>query len=166
MRWSIIRIGIITIFLSLAINVFGDTEYDREQRRAERHQRQLQRYKSRWNRLIPKYQNIQYAGSMGLFSLGAGWDYGKKKQWETELLFGLIPQFSSNKTKVTFTLKQNYAPWEVSLGGQWWLEPLVTGLYMNTVLSDDFWVKEPEKYPNNYYKFSTRIRFHILHGQR
>ena len=37
---------------------------------------------------------------------------------------------------------------------------------MNTVLSDDFWVKEPEKYPNNYYKFSTRVRFHIFTGQR
>ncbi len=74
--------------------------------------------------------------------------------------------FSSNKAKVTFTLKQNYAPWEVRLGGKWWLEPLVTGLYMNTVLSDDFWVKEPERYPNNYYKFSTRVRFHIFTGQR
>ena len=42
----------------------------------------------------------------------------------------------------------------------------MTGLYMNTVLSDDFWVKEPERYPNNYYKFSTRVRFHIFTGQR
>lgn len=63
-------------------------------------------------------------------------------------------------------LKQNYAPWEVSLGGKWWLEPLVTGLYMNTVLSDDFWWRN-RKYPNNnYYKFSTRVRFHTLTGQR
>ena len=81
-------------------------------------------------------------------------------------MFGLVPRFSSNKAKVTFTLKQNYAPWEVHLGGKWWLEPLVTGLYMNTVLSDDFWVKEPERYPNNYYKFSTHVRFHIFTGQR
>ena len=42
----------------------------------------------------------------------------------------------------------------------------MTGLYMNTVLSDDFWVKEPKRYPNNYYKFSTRVRFHIFTGQR
>ncbi|MFR7877163.1 MAG: hypothetical protein ACLU4J_12665 [Butyricimonas paravirosa] len=78
----------------------------------------------------------------------------------------LDSSFFFQQGKVTFTLKQNYAPWEVSLGGKWWLEPLVTGLYMNTVLSDDFWVKEPEKYPNNYYKFSTRVRFHIFTGQR
>ena len=55
--------------------VFGMTDDDREQRRAERHQRKLEQYKSGWNRLIPKYQNVQYAGSMGLLSLGVGWDY-------------------------------------------------------------------------------------------
>lgn len=52
--------------------VFGMTDDDREQRRAERHQRKLEQYKSGWNRLIPKYQNVQYAGSMGLLSLGVG----------------------------------------------------------------------------------------------
>ena len=138
MKWSIIRVGIMTLFMGLVTSVLGMTEDDRQQRRAERHQRKLQQYKSGWNRMIPKYQNVQYAGSMGLLSLGVGWDYGRKKQWETEIMFGLIPRFSSNKAKVTFTLKQNYAPWEISLGGKWWLEPLVTGLYMNTVLSDDF----------------------------
>ena len=76
--------------------VFGMTDDDREQRRAERHQRKLEQYKSGWNRLIPKYQNVQYAGSMGLLSLGVGWDYGRKKQWETEIMFGLVPRFSSN----------------------------------------------------------------------
>ena len=33
--------------------VFGMTDDDREQRRAERHQRKLEQYKSGWNRLIP-----------------------------------------------------------------------------------------------------------------
>ena len=118
MKWSIIRVGIVAMFMGMATIVLGMTDDDREQRRAERHQRKLQQYKSGWNRLIPKYQNVQYAGSMGLLSLGVGWDYGRKKQWETEIMFGLIPRFSSNKAKVTFTLKQNYAPWEVSLGGK------------------------------------------------
>ena len=114
MKWSIIRVGIVAMFMGMATIVLGMTDDDREQRRAERHQRKLQQYKSGWNRLIPKYQNVQYAGSMGLLSLGVGWDYGRKKQWETEIMFGLIPRFSSNKAKVTFTLKQNYAPWEVT----------------------------------------------------
>ena len=80
MKWSIIRVGIITMFMGMTTIVFGMTDDDREQRRAERHQRKLEQYKSGWNRLIPKYQNVQYAGSMGLLSLGVGWDYGRKKQ--------------------------------------------------------------------------------------
>ena len=69
MKWSIIRVGIITMFMGMTTIVFGMTDDDREQRRAERHQRKLEQYKSGWNRLIPKYQNVQYAGSMGLLSL-------------------------------------------------------------------------------------------------
>lgn len=155
-----------TVLLSFTTVVMGEEGDDRQERRAERHKRKLERYQSKWNSLIPKYQNLQFAGSIGLLSAGVGWDYGRQRQWETEIMFGFIPEFSSDKTKLTFTLKQNYSPWEVSLGKNWILEPLETGLFMNTVLASDFWVKEPEKYPNNYYKFSTRVRFHVFLGQR
>lgn len=154
------------VLLSFTTWAMGDEKDDREERRAERHKRKLERYQNQWNSLIPKYQNLQFAGSIGLLSAGMGWDYGRQRQWETEFMFGFVPGFSSSKTKVTLTLKQNYVPWEVSLGKNWVLEPLETGLFVNTVLASDFWVKEPEKYPNNYYKFSTRVRFHAFLGQR
>ena len=154
------------VLLSFTTWAMGDEKDDREERRAERHKRKIERYQNQWNSLIPKYQNLQFAGSIGLLSAGMGWDYGRQRQWETEFMFGFVPGFSSNKTKVTLTLKQNYVPWEVSLGKNWVLEPLETGLFVNTVLASDFWVKEPEKYPNNYYKFSTRVRFHAFLGQR
>ena len=166
MKWSIIKAGIMAVLLSFTTWAMGDEKDDREERRAERHIRKLERYQNQWNSLIPKYQNLQFAGSIGLLSAGMGWDYGRQRQWETEFMFGFVPGFSSNKTKVTLTLKQNYVPWEVSLGKNWVLEPLETGLFVNTVLASDFWVKEPEKYPNNYYKFSTRVRFHAFLGQR
>ena len=166
MKWSIIKVGVLVVLLSVTTGVMGDEREDRQEKRAERHKKKLEQYHSNWNRLIPKYQNLQFAGSIGLLSLGVGWDYGRQRQWETELMFGFVPEFSSEKTKVTFTVKQNYSPWEVSLGKNWILEPLETGLFMNTVIASDFWVKEPEKYPNNYYKFSTRVRFHVFLGQR
>ena len=53
-----------------------------------RHARKLEKYKKGWESLIPRYEKIQYAGSMGLISLGVGWDYGRKKQWETDLFLG------------------------------------------------------------------------------
>lgn len=38
---------------------------------------------------------------------------------------------------MTMTLKQNYIPWSIWLGKDFSLEPLTTGIYFNTVFSDD-----------------------------
>ena len=45
-------------------------------------------------------------------------------------------------------------------------EPLSCGLYFNTVFRHEFWVKEPSRYPEGYYGFSSKIRTHIFLGQR
>ena len=113
--------------------------------------------------VLPK---IQYAGNMGLLSFGTGWDYGKRNQWETDLLLGFIPKYSSKKAKVTMTLKQNYMPWSINLGKGFSTEPLSCGLYLNTVFGNQFWVSEPERYPKGYYGFSSKVRIHVFMGQR
>jgi len=103
---------------------------------------------------------------MGLLSVGTGWDYGKRNQWETDILLGFLPKFSSDRSKITMTLKQNYMPWSIDLGKGFSTEPLACGLYLNTIFGDEFWVKEPERYPKGYYGFSTKIRAHVFLGQR
>ena len=45
-------------------------------------------------------------------------------------------------------------------------EPLTCGLYFNTVFGNEFWVREPDRYPKGYYNFSSKIRSHIFLGQR
>lgn len=130
------------------------------------YQSRLDKYQQQWNRLIPMHTVFQYAGGMGLISVGAGWNYGKNKQWETDVLLGYIPKYSSDNGKITMTLKQNYIPWRVPLNNEWSLEPLECGLYFNTVFSDEFWTSEPNRYPKGYYGFSTRIRTHVFLGQR
>ena len=80
---------------------------------------------------------------MGLLSFGTGWDYGKRNQWETDLLLGFIPKYSSKKAKVTMTLKQNYMPWSINLGKGF-----------------------SERYPKGYYGFSSKVRIHVFMGQR
>lgn len=131
------------------------------------YQKRIQQYQTRWDRLVPQYGKIQFAGNMGLLSFGFGWDYGKNSQWETDLLFGFVPRYSSDKTKMTFTLKENFTPWAFPIGKTPLLiEPLSCGLYLNTIFSDQFWRKQPDRYPDGYYEFSTRMRIHIFVGQR
>lgn len=124
------------------------------------------RARQRWERLIPTYSKIQYAGNMGLLSFGTGWDYGKRNEWETDFLVGFVPKYSSKKTKITMTLKQNFIPWDITLGKGFILEPLTCGMYVNTVFGSQFWVSEPDRYPKGYYGFSSKVRFHVFAGQR
>lgn len=131
-----------------------------------RYDNRIHRYRRYWGALIPTQTVLQTCGNMGLFSFGVGWDYGKHRQWETQLLFGYIPKYDSNNAKMTMTLKQNYIPWSVMMGHGWAFEPLECGLYFNTVFGSDFWTKQPSKYGSGYYPFSTRIRPNIFVGER
>lgn len=126
----------------------------------------IERSHSRWENIIPRYYKAQFAGGMGVFALGTGWDYGKNKQWETDIMLGFIPKFSTDRSKLTYTIKQNYIPWHKPLGSKMVFEPLTTGLYINSIFGDEFWVKDPGKYPSDYYTFSTKMRFNVFLGQR
>ncbi len=158
MKWLNFKIGIfIACFFSTGTINAQNHSYEER----------IEKYQKGWSKLIPRYAKMQYAGSMGLISLGTGWNYGKKDQWETDLMFGWIPQYSTEHGKLCITLKENFTPWEIKLGEKgFFLEPLSCGIYVNSVLDDDFWVKEPGKYPNAYYNFSTKVRFNFFVGQR
>ena len=123
-------------------------------------------YRKGWASLIPTQHVLQFCGNMGLFSIGIGWEYGRHKQWETQLLMGFVPKYDSDYAKITMTLKQNFIPWSMYIDRGWSFEPLQCGLYFNTVFGHDFWVKQPVKYSGGYYPFSTRIRPNIFVGQR
>ncbi len=136
-------------------------------RKLSYYERRVHRYRKHWNALIPTYTKMQFAGNMGLLSFGTGWDYGKHNQWETDVYLGFLPKYNSDKARATFTLKQNYIPWNLKVKeSRFSIEPLTCGIYMNTVFGGDFWVREPDRYPKGYYGFSSKVRTHVFLGQR
>lgn len=161
-----ILIGLILPFSSQAQVIDNENKVITETPKYNKYDKRIHRYRRAWDALIPTHTKLQYAGGMGLLSWGFGWDYGKRGQWETDILLGFTPRYSANHFKMTLTLKQNYIPWSTSLGKNFSLEPLTTGIYFNTVFSNDFWTSEPDRYPKGYYGFSNRIRTHIFLGQR
>lgn len=135
--------------------------------RPSRYDRRVHRYRRHWNALIPTHLKLQFAGNMGLLSVGTGWDYGKHNQWETDILLGFLPKYHSSENKITLTVKQNYMPWSLQIKeSRFSVEPLSCGMYLNTVFGDDFWVSEPSRYPKGYYGFSSKVRIHAFLGQR
>lgn len=53
-----------------------------------RYKKRVEKYISRWEKLIPRYTKLQFAGSMGMLSLGTGWNY-YRNHWETDLYLGI-----------------------------------------------------------------------------
>lgn len=126
----------------------------------------VEKRKNNWQKLLPTQSILQYAGNMGFMSLGVGWDYGKSNQWETNFLVGFLPKFDSEKVKGTLTLKENFLPWQLLIKEKTTITPFVCGLYINTIFGNEFWRKQPDKYPKGYYWFSTKSRFNLFIGQR
>lgn len=130
------------------------------------YERNKKAYMELFKKMIPNQITIQYAGSIGLLSYGFGWHYGKKLNWETDVLVGHVPKYNSNQSKTTLTLKQRYIPWHVRLGSRWHVHPLTTGLYFNSIFGEDFWASQPSRYPKKYYGFATKVRAGFYVGGR
>lgn len=119
-----------------------------------------------WHRVVPTHLKLQYAGGMGIASVGAGWDYGRTNQWESDVMVGYLPKRYCDAAHVTFSLRQTYTPWNIPLWRDVTLEPLSCGVYLTTISGDNFWTHEPGKYGGKYYKFTSRVRVHTFAGQR
>lgn len=118
-------------------------------------------------RLIPTHVKLQYAGGMGVVSFGAGWDYGRKCCWETDVMIGFLPRAYADRFHTTLTLRQNYSPWSIRCGGRFAFEPFACGVYLNFISGERFWMREPARYPGEgYYGFTSRLRIHLYVGQR
>lgn len=135
--------------------------------KTSKYEQRLTRGKEFWERLAPNLYSVQFAGGMGMFSVGMGWDYGSSDQWETHLSVGFLPNRYGNPVYWTATLKENYMPWRVGLGNSpLELRPFCVALGLNSILHGDFWTSEPDRYPGGYYGFSSRLRFILGVGQR
>ncbi len=101
-----------------------------------------------------------------MFSAGIGWEYGRRGQWATDLFAGFIPASAIGRTYPTTTAKQSYTPWSIRCCRERLsVEPLTCGMYINSVIADEFWLREPSRYPKGYYGFSTKLRAHLFVGQ-
>lgn len=127
----------------------------------------LEKYQELHSRLIPRYTKIQFAGSIGMLSAGIGWDYGKSRRWETDFLVGFLPRLESNRAKLTFTLRENIRPWRIQIGqSSFDFHPLRVSLGLNAIIGHEFWTRNPERYPDGYYFFSTKFHIVAAFGQQ
>lgn len=116
--------------------------------------------------ITPRSIVVQYAGGIGLVSAGAGWAYGGNDSWETDLMLGYVPPYSTGRGKLTVTARETYAPFELKPFGNLRFRPVAVGIYLNIITGHEFWMSEPTRYPKKYYGFSSGIRSGLSVGQR
>lgn len=163
------NVAIFSVWLSTCLPSFvrGQGVAEREDTVFTRYERIKASRLRRWKHLIPGHYKVQFAGSIGAAAIGTGWTYGKKQRWETDFMLGYLPRFESKHNKMVFTVKQSYLPWRMRVKeSAWVLQPLSCSLFFSSVLGDEFWTREPDRYPKGYYGFSTRIRINLSLGQR
>lgn len=171
MKQSRLITSLLLLLCSLQITA-GDSIFV-QQSHESKYDMRIRRYRKHWAGLIPTQFVVQNAGNMGLLSAGLGWNYGSRRQWETDLMVGFIPKHQSTRTKMTMTLKENYIPWSITPRADFnkqkmlSVEPLTVSIYINTVYGDEFWKNQPNRYPDKYYEFmSTKFRLNLALGQR
>lgn len=158
------RLWIISFLLCYTSNVMAQTD----SLKIERYEQRLERYQRFFQSLTPDFVRLQYAGSTGLLNVGCGWEYGKNNQHETDIMFGYVPKYDKESHLFTLTLRQTYVPWTKPLYKDVLsFQPLSCGLFLNSVLNNEYWIREPDRYPNgSYYHFPSKVRIHVFVGQR
>lgn len=98
---------------------------------------------------VPDLIISQTAGYVGYVSLGAG--YFLTKRWETDLLFGYVPEFIGGDDIYQISWKNSLHPFGLKRYGDFRYSPIYIGITTIYGLDDDLHVVLPKRYPRGYY---------------
>jgi hypothetical protein len=112
---------------------------------------------------IPDYTKIQFAGNIGLFSAGFGYQFFNN-QLHSELIYGYVPA-SVSKAKVihTITIKNTFSILNKEIKAIT-LSP-ITGFTSSLETGNNSFLKLPDKLPNGYYN-TNAFHFTIFVGAK
>lgn len=103
---------------------------------------------------------VQYAGSIGLYSIG-GAAVTDRDKLELGLMFGDLPYAFGGPVK-TFTFKLRYNPFRIRLYKSLVFEPVQTGFFLTQNFADNLDVLWGSKYPKGYYWWPRSLRSHVF----
>jgi hypothetical protein len=115
----------------------------------------------RW--YAPDFLTVQYAGSIGFVSGGAGYSIFRQKG-AVELLVGVVPGFIDTAPLETITLKFTGAIINVKISDKVSVSPLTAGIYFCYTPGNEYSSDLPSWYPKGYYWWSEAVRVNIFIG--
>ncbi|WP_316821822.1 hypothetical protein [Pedobacter gandavensis] len=116
------------------------------------------------NFLVPDNAIVQFAGSIGYFSVGAGYDLFKNKKGILDFNYGYVPASKGGELHV-FTTKFAYKVYELKLKDWGKFYPFNPGFFISYTSHPKLSMRFNENlFPDNYYYWSEAFRPHISIG--
>lgn len=112
---------------------------------------------------IPSQAKLQFAGNVGMLAVGGGWSWWKRRI-DLDLLLGWVPPLDGTEPIYIGTLKLTAWPIDLDLGKDWRLRPISLGGTTSLTFGEHYFIFQPDRYPENYYQFSTAVRFGAFLG--
>jgi hypothetical protein len=108
----------------------------------------------------PDFLQVQYAGSIGYLSVGAGYNVIRDKAL-TSLQFGHVPHYAGGPLNI-FSGRFLFVPHTYRLSDRVTLSPYNTGLTLSYHFGSNFRTTWPDhRYPARYYWWQTSFRLHL-----
>lgn len=116
-------------------------------------------------KIMPNSIKIQYAGNIGMFATGIGYQ-SPNKRWAGDLLYGIVPPSYADDAIHSVTMKGKYSAlspryYEKQKIEMHWLQ---VGLWFNYSFGDQYFLGLPSYYDAGYYYFPTALNLGLTLG--
>ncbi|MFK5854878.1 MAG: hypothetical protein QM503_02030 [Bacteroidota bacterium] len=103
--------------------------------------------------LLPDYVKLQYAGGIGFLSAGLGYTFINHRI-DVSLFYGYVPTWFTVDDLHSVSLQFTAKLIRIKTNKNIEILPLNIGWYLHHTFGNEYWVKLPDNYPDEYYWWS------------
>ena len=112
----------------------------------------------RFREFVPDYAKLQFAGQIGLLSLGAGYSWWDARI-EPELAYGYVPEWAGGIAVHTLSQKTTLSPGKFAVRGGLSISPLLLGYSANFGMGKKYELIQPRKHWDYYWPSALHFWF-------
>ena len=115
---------------------------------------------------VPRILRVQYAGELGMLSVGPTWLFSKDRL-ELSYSLGYVPKFAGGENIFVTALKFEYTPtpiFDINIGERIEIRPLSVGIFISHTFGETYnKYRDSKQYPKGYYWWNTVYRIGITY---
>jgi len=107
----------------------------------------------KYERFLPDYVKMQFAGGIGFLSPGIGYSFFKQR-FEVSFFYGYVPEFVAKDDLHSVSLQLTAKLFRFNASKNIEVVPLNIGWFIHHTFGNEYWIKLPSHYPDEYYWWS------------